>query len=200
MKVFAFAIHAKVDNDNCSKFDRQRLEIRPDPGDLTGRDGDSMSFSWMFKLPKGFQPSDDFTHIFQLKASGGKDGHPIITFSPRRKSPENILELIHRDDADKTTKLKTVDLAPFIDSWIQAKVTVTFGKKGKLSCSLSEFSGSKKTLLTYSNANIEIWRQGATFYRSKYGIYRSIKSKNQLRDEIVRFDDFCIAKGEPQCK
>jgi hypothetical protein len=40
---------------------------------LTGGNGDKMSFSWVFKLPDGFQPSDSFTHVFQIKAVGGKN-------------------------------------------------------------------------------------------------------------------------------
>lgn len=53
--------------------------------------------------------------------------------------------------------------------------------------------------MEYSNSNLQMWRSGATYYRGKWGIYRSLNNLDQLRDEIVRFDNICIAKGQPEC-
>jgi hypothetical protein len=44
-----------------------------------------------------------------------------------------------------------------------------------------------------------LWRTGTTFSRPKWGIYRSLNSQSFLRDEQVRFDRFCIAKGSDVC-
>ncbi|HEY0612722.1 MAG TPA: DNRLRE domain-containing protein, partial [Chitinophaga sp.] len=55
------------------------------------------------------------------------------------------------------------------------------------------------TLLSYSNNNINMWRDGTTFCRPKWGIYRSLNSISELRDEQVRFADFCIAEGSAVC-
>lgn len=142
-----------------------------------------MSFSWVFKLPAGFQPSDSFTHIFQLKAVGGSDIQPIITFTPRRGSP-NIMEIIYINSAEKTTRLQTAYLAPFLNTWIKAKVNVTFGlgTVGRFSCTLSINNG--RQLMSYSG-NIQMWRSGANYYRGKWGIYRSLANKGQLRDEML---------------
>ena len=54
-------------------------------------------------------------------------------------------------------------------------------------------------LLDYDNQNIDLWRVGAEFVRPKWGIYRSLKSKEYLRDEQVRFDRFCLTKGSDDC-
>lgn len=198
MKVFNFAAHANIDNDRCKNFDRQRTEIRPDRGDLTGVNGEAMSHSWIFKIPVGFQPSDSFTHLHQIKAVGGKDTQPLITLTPRRQSSGNILELIYINSAEKTTKLKVVDLAQFIDAWIKVKESVTYGEEGRYSVAVSVFSTGAE-LLNYSNSNMQMWRSGAGYYRGKWGIYRSLKNRDQLRDEIVQFDNICIAKGQPEC-
>jgi hypothetical protein len=40
-----------------------------------------------------------------------------------------------------------------------------------------------------------MWRSGTTFIRPKWGIYRSLNNQSQLRDELVRFDDFSLDKG-----
>lgn len=197
-QVFFFASHVTPDNDRCQNFDRQRNEIRPDQGSLTGGNDERMSFSWIFRLPDGFQPSNSFTHIFQLKAVGGNDTQPLITFTPRLGSP-NIMEIIYINSAHTTTRLQTANLAPFLNTWIKARVYVTYGVAavGRFSCTLSLHNGGT-TLMSYSG-NIQMWRSGANYYRGKWGIYRSLANSAQLRDEIVRFDNICIAKNDPEC-
>ena len=54
-------------------------------------------------------------------------------------------------------------------------------------------------LLKYSNTDIDMWRAGTTFVRPKWGIYRSLKHADALRDEAVRFNDFCLAKRQDDC-
>jgi hypothetical protein len=44
-----------------------------------------------------------------------------------------------------------------------------------------------------------MWRTGTTFCRPKWGIYRSLNNQSYLRDEQVRFDRCCIAKGSDVC-
>jgi hypothetical protein len=55
-------------------------------------------------------------------------------------------------------------------------------------------------LLSYSNNNIDLWRDAATFCRPKWGIYRSLNNVSYLRDEEVKFADFCIAEGSAVCE
>src|SRR6185369_3436107 len=97
--VFVFNIHVTPDNDRCTNFDRQRLEIKTDgssPAYVKGFLDDSVSYRWKFKLPDGFQPSPNFTHIHQIKAGDGDSGAPIITLTPRAGSP-NLLQIIATD-------------------------------------------------------------------------------------------------------
>jgi len=57
--VFLFNIHVTPDNDRCSAFDRQRLEIKTEgssPAHVEGFLNDSVTFRWKFKLPAGFRP------------------------------------------------------------------------------------------------------------------------------------------------
>lgn len=49
-----------------------------------------------------------------------------------------------------------------------------------------------KILLAYSSADIDLWRNGTSFCRPKWGIYRSLKSPDYIRDENVKFADFSI--------
>ena len=48
----------------------------------------------------------------------------------------------------------------------------------------------------YAIASSPMAKAGATFVRPKWGIYRSLKKAEDLRDEAVRFNDFSIKEGE----
>jgi hypothetical protein len=198
--VFVFNIHVTPDNDRCTNFDRQRLEIKTDgssPAYVKGFLNDSVSYRWKFQLPAGFQPSPNFTHIHQIKAGDGDSGAPIITLTPRAGSP-NLLQIIATDSNGTGTTVFQTDLAPFVGVWVEAFEQITYSHTGKYSVVIKTLQGGT-TLLSYSNNNIDLWRTDTTFSRPKWGIYRSLNSPSFLRDEQVRFDRFCIAKGSDVC-
>ena len=197
--VFVFNIHVTPDDDRCTNFDRQRLEIKTDGGSpayVKGFLDDSVSYRWKFKLPAGFQPSPNFTHIHQVKAGDGDAGAPIITLTPRAGSP-NSMQIIHTDSNGTGTTLFQTELAPFVGVWVEAFEQLTYSFTGRYSIVIKTLDGA--TLLSYSKNNIDLWRTGTTFSRPKWGIYRSLNSASYLRDEQVRFDRFCIAKGSDVC-
>src|SRR5882724_5506405 len=200
--VFVFNIHVTPDNDRCSAFDRQRLEIKTEgnastPDALKGFLGDSVTFRWDFKLPAGFQPSTAFTHIHQIKAFDGDSGAPLITLTPRKANP-NRLELIFIDSKGVTTRLATTPLAPFVGQWVEGYEKITYGHDGQYSITLKSVTDGT-TLFAYSNADLDLWRTGTTVVRPKWGIYRSLNDAVDMRDEQVRFDRFCLAKGSDDC-
>ena len=82
--------------------------------------------------------------------------------------------------------------------WVEAFEQITYSHTGTYSVVIKTLDGGA-TLLSYSNSNIDLWRTGTTFSRPKWGIYRSLNSPSFLRDEQVRFDRFCIAKGSDVC-
>ena len=189
--VFAFSIHVTPDNDRCQKEDRQRLEIKtyePSPDHLKGSNGEIVTYQWKFKLPKGFQPSTSFTHLHQIKAVGGDDGMPIITLSAK-KGKVNKLNLVH----DNTNIVASADLADFENTWVEATEAIKVGAQGSYSMSIKKISNGKE-LLSYSNPNIMTIRADNTFIRPKWGIYRSLKKMEDLRDETVLFADFSITE------
>ncbi len=197
---FFFNIHVTPDNDRCVNFDRQRLEIKtydPSPDYLKGFLGDAVTYRWKFKLDAGFQASPNFTHIHQIKAGDGDDGAPIITITPRKGSPDT-LQLIHVDSAGASSTVLNTALAPFKGVWVEAYEKITYNTHGTYSLQIKRLD-TGATLLTYTNGDIDMWRNGTTFCRPKWGIYRSLNTPSALRDEIVHFDRFCIAKGSDDC-
>lgn len=198
--VFVFHIHVEPDNDRCQNFDRQRNEIKTyssSPEYLKGFLGETVTYRWRFKLDSGFEPSSNFTHIHQLKDVGGDISSPIITLTPRIGTPDQ-LEIGHKDSTGVSSVLATVPLEPFTGVWVEAYERMTYGHNGSYSIELSDLS-TQEVLLAYENPNVDLWRNGAEFVRPKWGIYRSLDSQQYLRDEQVRFDRFCLAKGGDVC-
>lgn len=191
--VFRFFIHRDQDDDRCINFDRQRNEIKTydqSPDNLKGVEGETVVYSWKFKLDAGFQPSSSFTHLHQIKAVGGSESSmPQITLTARAGSPEN-LELRYAESNTQVT-LATAPLANFKGIWVEATETITYGESGSYELSLNRVSDNS-SLFYYIDGNIRMWKTGADFQRPKWGIYRSLNNSAQLRDEEVLFADFSI--------
>ena len=200
IQVFVFHLHVAPDNDRCQKFDRQRNEVIFDnssPDYLKGYLGETVTHRWRFKLDDGFQPSENFTHLHQLTNSGGEHSSPIMTLTPRfRRS--NQLELTHTDSTRDRNVVATVPLEPFRGVWVEAYERMTYGHNGSYSIEIRNL-GTGDVLLDYDNPDIDIWAIGIEFVRPTWGIYRSLKSQEFLRDEQVRFGGFCFAKGDDDC-
>lgn len=203
--VFAFTLHVTPDDDRCNgSTDRQRNEIKtygPSPDSLKGQLNETVTYRWKFKLDAGFQPSPSFTHIHQIKAGDGtNDDSPIITLTPRHGNPEKM-EIIHNGNTAGSTlgKVKTTDLSLFKGTWVEVTEKIVYKTNGSIEITIRKVSDGT-VLLTYSNTNIDMWRDNATFIRPKWGIYRSLNNTPYLRDEEVRFADFCIAEGNAVCQ
>jgi hypothetical protein len=191
--VFEFYSHVTPDNDRCEKLDRQRVEIKtyePSPENLIGTSGETVTYKWKFKLPKGFQPSNCFTHLHQIKAVGGSQDLPIFTITAR-KSKVNQLIVIH----NKENTLTSADLSEFEGTWVEITEKIKIGVNGTYSISIKKIKNGKE-LLSFKSDNIMTIRADNDFIRPKWGIYRSLKKAEDLRDEAVRFNDFSIKEGE----
>ena len=201
--VFEFYIHTDYDGDLCDPTgDRQRNEIKtygPSPAKVKATLGETVTYHWKFKLDAAFQPATTFTHIHQLKAAGDgpDDGSPIITLTPRKASPDR-LDVLHIGSSGTTTAIATANLSSFKGQWVEVEEKVTFADSGSYRIVITNVA-TGAIILNYSSTNIDMWRGGTSFIRPKWGIYRSLLNKTQLRDEQVRFADFCIAEEAAVC-
>lgn len=190
---FRFLLHVEPDNDRCQTFDRQRNEIKsyaPSPDNLLGVEEEIVQYKWKFKLPAGFQPSGNFSHIHQLKSVGGPfASHPMYTLTLRKSTPDRI-ELRYALSTSSVI-IEQSPLEPFLDTWIEVTETITYGVNGTYEISLNRLSDNA-VLLSYATDDIVNWREDADFVRPKWGLYRSLNSAEDLRDEEVFFADFSI--------
>ena len=208
--VFEFYAHVTPDNDVTGGLDRQRVEMKTyaaSPDNLKGILGETVTYKWRFKVPVGFQPSSNFTHIHQVKAVDGDDSTPLFTLTPRYGTP-NTLQLIYTKEANISTVTEAeVNLSLFEGIWVEALETIKIGTgtSGTYSITIKKVSDGT-VLLSYSNNAIQTIRTAATdpaitgkvdnsFIRPKWGIYRSLLDSGKLRDESLRIADVLIAEG-----
>jgi len=198
--VFAFDIHRDLDNDRCTNFDRQRMEVKTAPGSvnqdiLQHTNGQTAYYRWKFKLPSGFQASSNFTHIFQIKAQAGSDaGSPLVTITPRAGNPDT-LQIIWTPPSGQSGGgvMAQADLSLFRNVWVEAFVQYKSADAGNVQLSIKRLSDGA-TLVSWNSGTVDTWRDGNNYNRGKWGIYRSLNSVAQLRDETVLFADWCISE------
>ena len=196
--VFRFFMHVSEDDDRCINFDRQRNEIKTydkSPDNLLGIEGETVVYKWKFKIDANFQVSSSFTHLHQLKSVGGSlSSMPMYTLTARKATPDR-LELRYAETTSQVT-LSQTPLAPFKGEWLEVTETITYGTSGAYEIEIKKVSDNS-VLFSYSDNDIINWRSGADFVRPKWGIYRSLNSPLDLRDEEVLFANFSIEEQIP---
>ncbi|MCL2412510.1 MAG: polysaccharide lyase [Bacteroidales bacterium] len=174
--------------------DRQRNEIKTDansPRHLRGFSGDTVRYSWRFWLPPDFhQPTNAFTHIYQVKPVGGDDSQPIFALTVRQGGAIQIRYF--------NTSLEPI--APAIrperlGSWIEVDHWMVVGVNGWSRMTITDVE-TGAVLHHHDQARLTL-RPTNNFIRPKWGIYRSLQHVNQLRDERIRFSNFVIEFGTP---
>ena len=176
---------------------KQRVEIKTyegSPDNLKGTLGETITYQWKFKLPKGFQPSSNFTHLHQIKAVGGSQDMPIFTLTAK-KGAMNQFNVVHNNE----DIVASMNLSELEGTWVQITEVIKVGANGTYSVVIKRIKDGKE-LLSYSNPDLETIRPDNNFIRPKWGIYRSLKKVVDLREEAVRFADFSITEGVTDTK
>jgi hypothetical protein len=186
--VFRFDIHIDpvIDGDRCSSgtVDRQRNEMKSITNNSTwakvqGNWDEWQILEWKFKLPVGLQPTQNFFHIHQLKAQDGpNNGAPTITITPRAASngTNKRIQIIHSVDGrptDKGTIVDNIPLSAFEGEWVQVRETMHYTYEGYYAITITRISDGA-VLIDFKDENIDMWREGSSYIRSKFGLYRSL--------------------------
>jgi hypothetical protein len=178
--VFVFELHVDEDDDRCTATDRQRAEIRARAEDIVAAEGETVYYAWKFKLDAGFQGSPNFTHIFQVKSD---ESPPVMTLTPR----VDTMAIDGRIGEHGATELQK-----FLGAWVQVELRILYAEAGELAMTIRRLSDAE-LLFDYSG-DADMWDANASGHDSKFGLYRSLSSSELLRDEQVRFADFCASK------
>jgi hypothetical protein len=219
--VFRFDIHIDpvIDGDRCSSstVDRQRNEMKSITNNSTwakvqGNWDEWQILEWKFKLPDGLQPTANFFHIHQLKAQDGpNNGAPTITITPRAASSgsNKRIQIIHSVDGrntDKGTIVDNVPLSEFEGEWVQVREEMHYTYDGHYSVKITRIRDGQ-VLIDFTDPNIDMWRIGSSYIRSKFGLYRSLAGGqlNQdpvgqsplLKNESLWITDFRVYEKNP---
>jgi hypothetical protein len=196
--VFRFDIHIDpvIDGDRCSSstVDRQRNEMKSITNNSTwakvqGNWDEWQILEWKFKLPAGFQPTQNFGHIHQIKAQDGpNNGSPVITISARATSSgsNRRMQIIHSVDGAATGKGTIVDNVPlseFENEWVQVREEVHYTHDGYYSLTITRIRDGQ-VLIDFTDDHIDMWRIGSSYIRSKFGIYRSLAGGRLNQDPV----------------
>jgi hypothetical protein len=179
--VFVFHAHVAQDDDRCGATDRQRTEIRAGKlPDEVASNGQTVYYRWKFKLPTGFQTSGSFTHIFQIKSDAAA---PVMTLTPRGTNLS----------IDGVVGVRgTQPLSKFVGNWVVVDLKLVFGSGGSIDMKIRKAAGGEM-LFDYTGG-ADTWQGDNSGHDAKWGIYRSLNQRGSLRDEQVRFADFCVSK------
>jgi hypothetical protein len=193
---FVFSIHRDTDRDR-GRVDRQRMEIKVfDRSDeyLKARHGSTFTYTWRVKLAPGMAVSRKATHLFQLKGVGGDDQMPIVTLTGAKRPHGDRLELRHTTGSPSMTVLADTDWAPLRNEWLEVRCQAGFDHRGSLAFTVTRPSG--QVVLDVTVKVIDLWRDGE-FVRPKWGIYRGLLHKDELREneERVAFANFALTPG-----
>jgi MYXO-CTERM domain-containing protein len=178
--VFVFHAHVDEDDDRCINSDRQRTEIRAKASDIVASSGETVYYRWKFKLDAGFQGSPNFTHLFQVKSD---ESAPVMTLTPRTETMAIDGRIGERG---------TTELSKFLGVWVTVDLSIFYDNAGNLALTIRRLSDGE-VLFDYSG-DADMWDDDASGHDSKFGIYRSLNGADYLRDEQVRFADFCASK------
>ncbi|WP_108993768.1 S-layer homology domain-containing protein [Paenibacillus agaridevorans] len=191
--VFQFHANKYGDYDG-GNLDRQRVELKAynsSNADVKGFENEILTYHWQFRVMPNFQmpPAGAFNHIFQLKAQGGDDGAPILTFTVA----DDKLYFRHSPigpTMDEVEVLTSTAWSNVSNTWVDATVTVENAEDGLVAMTLKDLSNGQ-TLMSYSG-NKDNWRDNADINRPKWGIYRKIFSG--MNDADIQFAKFEITK------
>jgi hypothetical protein len=202
---FVFVIHRDEDRDRdrLDITDRQRNEIKTyDKSEdaVKAYEDEVMIYRWKFKIESGISLTTRFSHFFQLKAVGGDDSMPIITLTGNVQSGDDGFEIRH-SPLSSTTDLARTDRDKVEGRWLTAYVRATFSEEGDLRMIIVD-EATQEVVFDISEQGLDMWRgtAGDHFVRPKWGIYRSLAEKEDLRDEeeVVRFANFEVEKVRRQ--
>lgn len=143
---------------------RQRAEVKGiGPHQNTG---ETFEYGTTWRTNPEFTGADRFCHVFQIKATDGDNGAPLVVLSIMKEAGRAEVRYCS-GDAKGFTKARAFTWKP--GEWQRVRVRIKTSKTGDgallVSVNGDEFQGVK---------NVAMFRPDATAYRPKWGLYRGI--------------------------
>ena len=163
---------------------RQRAEVKGiGPHQKTG---DTFEFSTTWRTNPGFHGSDKFCHVFQLKATDGDNGAPLVVLSVLNGT-KNVAVRYCSGNARGFTVAREFAWQPGDWQTLRIRITTSTASNGAVLVSVNgdEFQGVK---------DVAVFRPDATDYRPKWGLYRGITTQLPVGESWVEHKDASARK------
>jgi hypothetical protein len=162
------------DRDTENK-DRQRAEVKGlGPHQ---KHGDTFVYATTWRTNPTFRASGGFCHIFQLKATNGDSGMPLITLSLRGDKAS-----VEANPAGAKIVAREFPWKPNTWQTVRIRVKTTGDNTGEVQVSVDGDRFEGKT-------GVPLSRPGSDEYRPKWGLYRRAAVNAALGDDFVEHKD-----------
>ena len=154
-----------------SNTDRQRAEVKGLGAHQ--KNGQTFDYSSEWRTSRG--GSGSFWHVFQLKATDGDNGAPLVVNSIQSGSNAAVRYWSGQNSNFVVARSYTHSGNSFMRTTIRIK-TATSGGSCQASLNGGSFSGP---------TNVGMYRPSATDYRPKWGSYRGVSASSPYGDDTV---------------
>ncbi|GEM_PF-6173906 len=194
--VFKFQTHQDSSDESCKNFGTKYNEIKvatDAPEALLGTEGETVVYTWKFKIDENFNPSNHSIDLHQLKAVGGSEADiPLFTLTTAKSKTEH-LELRYAE-MDEQITLASLDLNTLKGVWFEVYESITYNEIGAYAITIKKAS-TDEVLLDYNKEAIRTWKTDAEFIRPKWGIHHSVNSIDTPLNLTVYFANFNIEEN-----
>jgi polysaccharide lyase-like protein len=149
------------DRGNSDKS-RQRAEVKGIGPHQ--KNGDTFEYATTWRTNPEFHGSNKFCHVFQLKATNGDDGAPLVVLSVL-KGTKAVAVRYWSGNEKEFTVVREFGWKPGEWQTVRIRIKTSTAKDGSVMVSVNgdEFQGA---------TGVAIYRPDATDYRPKWGLYR----------------------------
>jgi Ca2+-binding RTX toxin-like protein len=157
--------------------DRQRAEVKGlGPHQ---KPNETFEYGTTWRTNPTFRGSGSFCHFFQLKATDGDDGAPLIVASIF-SGQSNAAVRYWPGTADTFIVARNFNWAP--DTWQNLKIRVTTSVAG---AATGEVLASVDGDAMAGASAVQVYRPDSTDYRPKWGLYRGVSNGQSVGDDYV---------------
>ena len=203
---FVFFIHRDEDGDQNKIWpkgkERQRNEIKGyegSPKTMKALENEITKHSWYFKIDPSFSLTHHFCHFYQLKPVGNENSpDPIVTLSGSIHQGNAQLEL--RWNGTSAQRLKIADWEDCKGRWLRCECITHYSPNGSVKFSVKAIDGSISS--NHQVLDFPTWYSSYSFVRPKWGIYRSLRDKDKIKnmEDRVFMNNFSIRKTKKEDK
>jgi hypothetical protein len=162
-------------DQHTDRKDRQRAEVKGiGPHQKTG---ERFEYGTTWRTDPDFGGTNRFCHVFQLKATDGSNGPPLVVISVL-DDPGVAALRYWSGDAKGFTVARKFAWKPNTWQMLRIRIKVSTDNDGECTCSVDgdEFQGAK---------GMPLFRPQSTDYRPKWGFYRGVSKDMKLHDDWV---------------